>query len=267
MALADFDAYRTAIDNQGFRSHVRKTVTNATGESILSSSWTSADYPPAGAAPTTAVALDYSGALGAQSIRHPSVGAGRLCLVGADTGDKFGTAYMLIDRLSHMGGLSGTSTSPQTTNLPTAALPRYTDGTGVMIGVQVYTTMGSTDSVLTISYTNTTPTAGRTAVVLFSASTPSAGAFYIAGLQGADTGVTSVESATLSLSTGTAGNFGITLFKPLAIIANQVPSHSHKNGGDMVGWNTPILDEAHLELLNVGSLTGQMIASLQFAEV
>jgi hypothetical protein len=39
--------------------------------------------------------------------------------------------------------------------------------------------------------------------------------FQIMPLQAGDRGVKSVESLTLSASTGTAGNFGLTLFRPI----------------------------------------------------
>jgi hypothetical protein len=38
-------------------------------------------------------------------------------------------------------------------------------------------------------------------------------------LQAGDTGVESIESVTVTATTGTAGNFGVCLFKPLAMIS------------------------------------------------
>jgi hypothetical protein len=126
---------------------------------------------------------------------------------------------MLYDRLSHQSGLDGTVTTPQTTNLPTAALTRYTSGDGVVIMVSIYLGVGATPTTITASYTNQAGTSGRTteAGVLGGPSFAGPGA-TILGLQAGDTGVRSVESVTLAGSTGSAGNFGVTLMKPLILL-------------------------------------------------
>lgn len=126
----------------------------------------------------------------------------------------------LCDRLSHQGGLSGSTATLQNTNLPTAALTRYTNGEGVMAALEIYTQVGTGTTNPTVSYTNTTPTAGRTSKTMGTfgnTGNREAGRFFIIPLQDGDTGVTSVESVTLGGSTATAGNFGVTLFKPLAM--------------------------------------------------
>lgn len=128
---------------------------------------------------------------------------------------------MLVDRLVHQGGLSGTVTSEQTTNLPTAALTRYTDGAGVHIGLQIYTALGSTSVTVTARYTNQAGTGSRVTPAISLPSSPPAAAFFPLPLQEGDTGVRSVEGVTLSASTLTAGNFGVTLYKPLGILAPE----------------------------------------------
>lgn len=136
---------------------------------------------------------------------------------------------MLTDRLSHQGGLSSTVTTPQTTNLPTAALTRYTDGYGVMIALDVYTQTGGSATTVTASYTNSDGIAGRTTEAVVWISSAPVGRRFILPLQAGDVGVRSVESVTFAGSTGTSGNVGVTLFKPLAFFQGPqfVPDGQH----------------------------------------
>jgi hypothetical protein len=127
----------------------------------------------------------------------------------------------IIDKLNHQGGLSGTDTSaPNTTNFPTSSLTRYTDGVGVMIGITVNGQIGVTSQTITCSYTNQSGTSGRTSqpVQIGGTNFREANVVIMPDLQSGDYGVRSVESSTLSGSTGTVGSFGFFLFKPLALI-------------------------------------------------
>lgn len=125
----------------------------------------------------------------------------------------------LYDRLSHQGGLDHTVTTEQTTNLPTAALTRHTDGVGVIPFVTRYTAPSSPVAVtLTLRYTNQAGVSGRV-----SQDTPwlTSPAHYMqmVTLQDGDTGVRSIEGVTLSAAAGsTAGNFGVGLMMPLAMV-------------------------------------------------
>lgn len=123
----------------------------------------------------------------------------------------------LSDRLSHQGGLSGIVVTPQTTNLPTAPLTRYTSGDGVFIALEIYVTIGTTATTVTVSYTNSSGISGRTSepTTIGGTSHREPNRLIVLSLQEGDTGVRSVESVTVLATSGTAGNFGITLFKPL----------------------------------------------------
>lgn len=138
----------------------------------------------------------------------------------ADTNRNGQACLVLCDRLSHQGGLSGTVTTAQTTNLPTAALTRYTSGDGVFAGLEIYSAIGSTGTTVQCSYTNQAGTTGRTteATDIGGANYSTVSRFIILPLQKGDTGVRAVANVDLVASTGTAGNFGVTLFKPLMFI-------------------------------------------------
>jgi len=125
---------------------------------------------------------------------------------------------VLYDRLLHIGGLSSTVTTAQTVG---GSITRNTGGVGNEIWLVNYGTGGATPQTITASYTNQAGTSGRTTLpIRWRASQASTGAdLFTVGLplQAGDSGVQSVQSVTLSGSTGTAGNFGVVIARPLAI--------------------------------------------------
>ena len=224
-AYADMAAYMAALESPSYRCVEVKT--QGEGDIEYQSMWLKT--PNGGSAPTTAAVPSrtlagvfgalHTGQLGEAASGDLYINKITAFLTAVTTG-YVGTMF-LYDRLSHQGGLSGTTTGAQTTNLPTAALTRYTDGVGVMACIQCYGTVGSTEVDLTCSYTNQAGTAARTSVAMEFSSTSGAGGIddmQPIALQQGDTGVRSVESVTLSASTLAAGNFGVTLIKPLALI-------------------------------------------------
>jgi hypothetical protein len=215
MALTDFDEYIDKLKE----NRVADFSTSTIRVQRPNASWQS--FNPTPATPTTSVALDKTSAQSMGPI--PAVSTGRLTMLGAriNTSIYAAASMMVVDLLNVSGGLNGTLTTAQTTNLPTAALTRYTSGEGVMAGIVVYSIIGTTQTTVTISYTNSAGTSGRT-----STATTIGGGFYRETgvllpipLQAGDTGIRSIESVTLAGTTGTAGNFGVCLFKPLAMIS------------------------------------------------
>jgi hypothetical protein len=125
------------------------------------------------------------------------------------------------DRLLHIGGLSGTSTSAQTVG---GTLTRNTGGEGNQIWVEIYTQIGATASTITASYTNQAGTSGRTtqAVAIGGTNNREVTRVIPLTLQAGDTGVQAVASVTINTtSTGTAGDFGITIARPLVFGNNE----------------------------------------------
>ncbi len=132
------------------------------------------------------------------------------------------TIYYFYDRLVHTSGLNSTLLTAQTVNTP--ALTRYTNGKGVEAWLEVYTTLGASSRTVTISYTNQDGVSGRSGSCVVT--TPPTGRMIPFNLQAGDTGVRSVETVTMSASTGTAGDFGITLLKRLVDIGNPMAPNS-----------------------------------------
>jgi hypothetical protein len=217
MALTDFDEYVEKLQENRVADFQLSTSIARTLR--LNASWQS--FNPAPAAPTTSVALNKDSAQSMGPI--PAISSGRLTFLGG----RFNTSaigaggMLLLDLLNVSGGLSGIVTSEQTTNLPTAALTRYTSGEGVMAGIVIYTQIGSTATTVTISYTNSAGTSGRTstATSFGGSGFREVGVLLPIPLQAGDTGVESIESVTVTATTGTAGNFGVCMFKPLAMIS------------------------------------------------
>jgi len=135
--------------------------------------------------------------------------------------------------------------------LPTAALTRYTSGEGVMAGLTIYTAIGATATTATASYTNEAGTSGRTtqAFTIGSSGWFQQWRLLILPLAAGDSGVREVASVTLAASTGTAGNIGVTLFKPLIAVRSTPPDFSVTYdflSGNGIGGLPEILDDACL---------------------
>lgn len=236
------------------------------------SEWIQAGIPAAASTPGAAAICDRTttGALGQNNkggteqrawLRKFRQGASGLSTQGA---------IMLVDRLAHVGGLSGIVTTAQTVGFP--ALTRYTSGAGVWAAIEVYTAIGATGTTATISYTNTVPTAGRTspAIVVGGTGFQNARTILPFGYASGDTGITAVASVTLAATTGTAGNFGVTLFKTLGWwpVNNSTPYQSRGTPVDLPGHVPAIPDDACLQFLHFGTgqTTTHLTAQLGFFE-
>lgn len=168
-----------------------------------------------GAIPTSAAACDKS-LLGAMPFTNPA-GGKQKWLLGLEGALTQPGAIVLYDRLLHCGGLSGTTTTAQTVG---GTLTRYS-GTDTSVGnqiwVEIYSQIGTTATTITASYTNQAGTSGRTTQSASIGGTNLREESRVIPLtpQDGDTGVQSVQSVTLAATTGTAGNFGVTIARPI----------------------------------------------------
>jgi len=256
MAISTYASYRvkTVSPSQRLQDY-KASVSSVTGR--MMSHWLSAS--DGGSAPSTAVVPTNAtaGALGQRN------GAGILRFGQVIISMSLGGLYIIYDRLSHQGGLSGTALGAQTTNLPTAALTRYTSGVGVVPMIEIYTAIGTAGSAtanVVASYTNQAGTAGRTtgAVLFGQTSYNTAQRAFWLPLQPGDTGCRSVESVTISETSGTAGNFGVTLCKPLFFmptfsVGGQILTYDSML--TMCGNMPQIVDNACLAYLQVANNT------------
>lgn len=126
---------------------------------------------------------------------------------------------MLCDRLWHNSGFTITSTTGQTVN--SAAWPARdqdgsTNGVGVVLGVEISSATGAGTPTITVDYTNSSGTAGKTGSnIIATASSSAIGTFYPIGLAAGDVGVRSVQTLTLS-ATWTSGTMHLVAYRVLA---------------------------------------------------
>ena len=127
-----------------------------------------------------------------------------------------GGVLELYDRLWHNSGFTITINTAQTVNsvtFPARDDDGSTNGSGVYLGVEVSAATGAGVPTITVSYTNSAGTAGRTATnTVATVASSIAGTFYPIGLQAGDTGVRSVQSLTLS-ATWTSGTIHLVAYR------------------------------------------------------
>jgi hypothetical protein len=176
--------------------------------------WRYDGQPSGGAIPTT-VAIPTNTTAGALPFTNPGGGRQSWMVQSWVTGLVGGTLLM-YDRLLHIGGLNGTLTSAQTVG---GTITRNTTGDGNFAFAEIYTQIGATSRTITMSYTNQagTDTRTSTAVAFGGTGFNTVTRAILLPLQSGDTGIRAIASATIAGgTTGIAGNFGITMGKPIA---------------------------------------------------
>ena len=271
MALTDYDEYVAAMRLN--RAADFQTSPAITGSSAARPNAGWRFTLPAAAIPTTSVAVDKTSDNAIGPI--PDAGSGKLQILGGrfNTSGSAGATVTAVDLLNVSGGLSGIVTTEQTTNLPTAALTRYTTGEGVMIGLVFYSTPGTTATTVTVRYTNQAGTANQvsTATAFGGTGFREVGRIIPIPLANGDTGVRSVEGVTVTATTGTAGNFGVCLFRPLMMFVLEsttgtMPLDAVSSGG-MIGSMAELDDDACLTFLASTPVTQSINGAILLAEV
>lgn len=189
----------------------------------------------------------------------------------ANTANNMGSGLMLLcDRLWHNGGFTITSTGAQSITSPTWPARDengQTNGVGVLLGVEVSAAVGAATPAITIGYTNSAGTSGRSASNIDDTlSGAPAGSFFPIGLQSGDDGVRSVQSLTLNAS-WISGTINLVAYRVIAAIdLNQLYWSSQK---DAIGLNLPPLYNGSVPFfMQCTGLTSPSIfsASLVFAQ-
>lgn len=214
MALADYDDYKARIPYPDGRVTCMKSVTTVAGKPV--SWWRATGIPAQGAIPgTSGASVDRTtlGAIGQQD-NGGNLHAWLSSLDIGAAGALEQGMVIIADRLLHNGGLSGTTTTAQTVG---GALTRYTGGVGVFGAIEVYTQIGATATTFVTSYTDDGGNTGQASPlqVIGGTGAREAGLLIPIALAAGDRGMQAVASVTITATTGTAGSFGVTLFKPL----------------------------------------------------
>lgn len=269
MALAGYDDYVAALTLNRVADFQMSTVFGLAQRLCFASRV----FVPAPAVPTASITLDKNSGHSIGPI--PPTDGGRLTVMGArlQPSNIGGQMVMLVDLLNISGGLSGVVTTAQTTNLPSVALTRHESGAGVMAGLVIFTSIGSTATTATATYTNQAGTPGRVTPAFPVGATGFnvAGRVILLPLAAGDSGVRSVQSVTLAGTTATAGNFGVCLFRPLAMLACNDFQGAHVfdaiTTGGFVGALAEVHPDACLSVFGIGNVSQAVTGSVLLAEV
>ncbi|HYJ33838.1 MAG TPA: hypothetical protein VE326_11515 [Candidatus Binatia bacterium] len=228
MSIASRDDLLNALSGQRVYAYAKYgSFSGALVNGLLASWWKMPGQPGAAGATPTTPTLCSAATPGAFAVPAPGTGQSNYLanFTNFRTSAQTRGPLYLFDRLSHRGGLSGTVSTAQTVGL---SLPsRVSDKTQVQIFLEINTPVGSTSRTVSISYTNEAGVSGRTAKLWNNTTINNqmAGSLYgPCDLQAGDLGVTSVETLTLSGSTGTAGDFSVVLMRPVAALSAVISS-------------------------------------------
>jgi len=190
--------------------------------------WRATGQPGQGAIPTTAAVC--TGALAGAMVIPNVIAPIKNYLAWAEaTCGNNATSLIVVDRLAHMGGLSGTVTTAQgALTLTGVAADRIgaTDYSELRWFLEWYTDTGSTAVTMTVNVTYNDDTTGNVSVSAVATSRASGTYPIVPAVAGKF--IKSVNSVTHA-TTGTAGNYGITATRPLtafsAPLANKLETY------------------------------------------
>lgn len=217
MTITTVDGLLDALGNNSSRLVIDKaSMANAAAGQFFSL-WTATGTPGTGTVPTTAEVPTKAttGALGFDNQTSPTTSY--LAWLAAQFGNS-ASNLEIHDRLACMASLSGTVTAAQgalslVTTDPGADRLGDSNYSDVRWWLEVYTALGATGVNATVNVTyNDASTGNLTAIAL--GATPRAGRLYPLVSASAGKFIRQVNSVTLSATTGTAGNFGITATRP-----------------------------------------------------
>lgn len=175
--------------------------------------WQYEGMPSGGAIPTIAQIPDRT-IIGAMPFTAP-IASQEKFLISAGITSTVAGIYVLYDRLFHIGGLSATVTTDQQIQSP--SLTRNTGGIGNIAFYEIYSQIGTTSATLTMTYTNQAGVPGKVSTInIGGTGFREATRIQRIPLALGDTGIRAIEKIALSTSTGTAGNFGITLIQSIS---------------------------------------------------
>lgn len=218
MTITTRDQLIDALANNSSRIVLDKaSLANAAAGQFFSM-WTATGVPGAGVAPGAAAIPTHltTGAVGFAQQTAPATSY--LAWLRGACSNAVST-FEVHDRVAHMAGLSGIVTAAQNANIDvlTLGLPASRRGdanySDIQWWLEVYTALGATGVNATVNVTYDDGSAGNLAAVALGA-TPRQGRMYPLVSAVAGRFIRGVNTVTLSATTGTAGNFGVTATRP-----------------------------------------------------
>lgn len=181
--------------------------------------WQFEGAPSAGAKPPGTVAVPDNTTDGGLKQTDPTGGRSKYLTGAGNWWSGCQGMIVIYDRLLHISGLSGIVTTAQAVG---GTLTRYatTEAWANQVFVEIYTAIGATGTTISMTYTDQDGNTGNTGGTATIGGTGHSeqGRFIQLPLAAGDTGVRAVADVTLAATTGTAGEFGIVIARPIAVI-------------------------------------------------
>ena len=233
MTITTLDALISAMGNNSTRLVIDKANLGTVTANAFASLWRAAGQPGQGAVPGAVGVPDHT-TVGAISFTQQTAPATSYLGILEGMCGNSGSTLEIHDRLAHMGGLNGTLTTAQTVDLDLNALTANNvvarrgaaDYSDVQWWLEWYTPTGGTAVTATVSVTYNDGSTGNLSPISLAATRPVGFMQQLNSfIPAADSGkfIRDVNSVTLSATTGTAGNFGVTatryraaLYQPVA---------------------------------------------------
>ena len=178
-----------------------------------------------------------------------------------------GDNTFIYDRLAHMGGLSGVTTGNQTVNVDVSGATynlanrcNQTTYEDVEWWAEIYTDIGVTGQTCTVTYTDAAGNTGNTTTFTLGGASPlnqDSRIFPIIGSGGEF--IKSIQTVSIPTTTGTAGSWGITASRRLAVVNSAVANRMEVFDYRALGL-PPIPNSACLYMLQLCITTSTGIA-------
>jgi hypothetical protein len=246
MTITTRDQLIDALLNNSSRIVIDKASTVNTVVGQFTSLWRATGQPGQGAPPTAAASCDNT-LLGAINFTQQTSPATSYLGILEFVAGQATTTLEIHDRLAHMGGLSGTVTTAQTVNVDLDAIgatdnvanrkgdSNYSD---VQWWLEWYSDTGATGVNITVNVTFNDGSTANLSVIALAATRRAAFMQPLNSfIQAADSGkyIRDVNSVTLSATTGTAGNFGVTATRYRASVFAPIANARYKDDWAALG--------------------------------
>lgn len=217
MAITTRDQLISALANNSSRFVLDKASLSNAAAGQLFSLWTASGTPGAGSAPGTTPIVPTNATTGAIGFANQTSPVSSYLGWAWAAFSNALSGIEIHDRLATVSGASGTITTAQTTGCaidltttnPGADRRGAADYSDVSWFIEVYAALGATGVNATVNVTYDDASTGNLAAIALGA-TPRQGRLYPLVPAVAGRYIRGVNSVTLSATTGTAGNFGIT---------------------------------------------------------
>lgn len=270
MALTTYDQI---IANQQYPITFTKLFSGTLTASRFYSSWGLAGTGGTGTFDTTLNGVVVSSASTGR-LPFPDPPAGNTCYLSSiEVNAPASGILTLCDRLWHNGGITATITTAQSITSPTWPTRdnnASSNGDGVYIGLEVSAATGAGTPVISVGYTNSDGTSGKSGNNIFATSaSPAAASFFPIELVSGDKGVRSVQSITLS-ATWTSGTINLVAYRPIFSMSieqgwTQITTDPISGGVPQLQSNSApffLFLPGSAGTISGGALTGRMIWSV-----